>query len=92
MFTVLNVISYKVLISEKLFRITEIFTTKILVNVGLTLLPLHQRKIQGAPVAFRTLGFSYLIIHESNSKNLQKTRLNFVNFLLFYSQLSKDFN
>jgi len=75
--------SYKVLISVKPFRTTDIFTMKILGNVGLTLLPLHQRKNQGAPAAFHTLGFSYLIIHESNSKNLQKIGLNFVNFLLF---------
>ena len=47
-------------------------TTEILGNYGINLLPLHQRKNQGAPAAFHTLVFSYLIIHESNSKNLQK--------------------
>jgi hypothetical protein len=58
-----NLLSYRVIISVKLFGTTEIFTMKILGNFGLTLLRLQQRKNQGAPAAFHTLGFSYLLIH-----------------------------
>lgn len=61
MFTVLNVISYKVLIYAKLFRTTEKFMVKILGSFGLTvtITPTQEPGYAGS--------FSYLWIFISNN-------------------------